>query len=133
MQAVVLMIIGFGLIAQAVLLLVGPVFIPFFVVPKMDWLFWGWFKAFLQYSFYQVVASAFVYIFGKLLLAFFAIDTGGLTVEQWMTAFPAMFIFLLIAIYGLLKIPALTNHLFSGAAGADSGLAAAMVAYISRG
>jgi hypothetical protein len=79
------------------------------------------------------VASAFVYIFGKLLLAFFAVDTGGLTVEQWMTAFPAMFIFLLIAIYGLLKIPALTNHLFSGAAGADSGLAAAMVAYISRG
>jgi hypothetical protein len=44
-----------------------------------------------------------------------------------------MFIFLLIAIYGLLKIPALTNHLFSGSAGADSGLAAAMVAYISRG
>jgi hypothetical protein len=56
-----------------------------------------------------------------------------MTVEQWMTAFPAMFIFLLIAIYGLLKIPALTNHLFSGAAGGDSGLAAAMVAYISRG
>ena len=56
-----------------------------------------------------------------------------MTVDQWMTAFPAMFIFLLIAIYGLLKIPALTNHLFSGAAGADSGLAAAMVAYVSRG
>ena len=63
------MIIGFGLIAQAVLLLVGPVFVPFLVVPKMDWLFWGWFKAFLQYSFYQVVASALVYIFGKLQLA----------------------------------------------------------------
>ena len=132
-QAVVFMIIGFGLIAQAVLLLVGPVFIPFLIVPKMDWLFWGWFKAFLQYSFYQVVASAFVYVFGKLLLAFFAIDTGGMAVAQWMTAFPAMFIFLLIAIYGLLKIPALTNHLFSGAAGADSGLAATMAAYIGRG
>ena len=132
-QAVVLMIIGFGLIAQAVLLLVGPVFIPFFIVPKMDWLFWGWFKAFLQYSFYQVVANAFVYIFAKLLLAFFAVDTGGMSVDQWMTAFPAMLIFLLIAIYGVLKIPALTNHLFSGAAGADSGLAAAMIAYVSRG
>jgi len=132
-QAVILMIIGFGLIAQAVLLLVGPVFIPFFIVPKMDWLFWGWFKAFLQYSFYQVIASAFVYIFAKLLLAFFAVDTGGMSVDQWMTAFPAMLIFLLIAIYGLLKIPTLTNHLFSGAAGADSGLAAAMIAYVSRG
>lgn len=132
-QAVVLMIIGFGLIAQAVLLLVGPIFIPFFIVPKMDWLFWGWFKAFLQYSFYQVVANAFVYIFAKLLLAFFAVDMGGMSVDQWMAAFPAILIFLLIAIYGLLKIPALTNHLFSGAAGADSGFAAAMVAYISRG
>lgn len=132
-QAVVLMIIGFGLIAQAVLLLVGPIFIPFFIVPKMDWLFWGWLKSFLQYSFYQVIASAFVYIFGKLLLAFFAVDTGGMTVAQWMTAFPAIVIFLLISIYGLLKIPALTNHLFSGAAGADSGLAAAMAAYIGRG
>src|SRR5205823_6372145 len=40
---------------------------------------------------------------------------------------------LLIAIYGLLTIPTLTNHLFSGAAGADSGLAAAMIAYVSRG
>jgi hypothetical protein len=98
-QAVVLMIIGFGLIAQAVLLLVEPIFIPFFIVPKMDWLFWGWFKAFLQYSFYQVIASAFVYIFAKLLLAFFAVDTGGMSVDQWMTAFPAMLIFLLIAIF----------------------------------
>src|SRR5256885_5569583 len=132
-QAVIFMVIGFGLIAQAVLLLVGPIFIPFFVVPKMDWLFWGWFKAFLQYSFYQVVANAFGFIFAKLLLAFFAIDTGGLTVDPWMTAFPAMFIFLLIAIYGLLKIPALTNHLFSGAAGAGFGLAAAVGAGIPRG
>ncbi len=132
-QGTVLMIIGFGLIAQAVLLLVGPIFIPFFIVPKMDWLFWGWFKAFLQYSFYQVVASAFVFIFAKLLLAFFAVDTGGMTVEQWMTAFPAILIFLLIAIYGLVKIPVLTNHLFSGAAGAgSSGFAAAMAAYLSR-
>jgi hypothetical protein len=50
-----------------------------------------------------------------------------------MTNFPAIFIFLLIAIYGLLKIPALTNHLFSGAAGADSGFATAVVAFIGRG
>jgi hypothetical protein len=47
--------------------------------------------------------------------------------DQWMTALPVIFIFLLIAIYGLLKIPSLTNHLFSGAAGATSGFAQAMV------
>jgi hypothetical protein len=33
-QAVIFMVIGFGLIAQAVLLLVGPIFIPFLLFPK---------------------------------------------------------------------------------------------------
>ncbi len=131
-QAVVFMVIGFGLMAQAVLILVGPLFVPFFIVPKLDWLFWGWFKAFLQYSFYQVIANAFVFIFAKLLLGFLSVDMNGMTVSQWMTQFPALFIFLLIAIFGLLKIPTLTNHLFSGSAGADSGFAATMAARLLR-
>jgi TrbL/VirB6 plasmid conjugal transfer protein len=125
-QAVVFIIIGYGLIAEAVLVLVGPIFVPFIIVPKMDWLFWGWFKAFLQYSFYQVIASAFVFIFAQLLLGFFN-TIGSMDVDQWMTALPVIFIFLLIAIYGLLKIPTLTNHLFSGASGSNSGLAEAVI------
>ena len=131
-QAVVFMVIGFGLMAQAVLILVGPIFVPFFIVPKLDWLFWGWFKAFLQYSFYQVIANAFVFIFARLLLGFLAVDMNGMTVSQWMAQFPALFIFLLIAIFGLLKIPSLTNHLFSGSAGADSGFAAAIAARLLK-
>jgi hypothetical protein len=122
-QAVVFIIIGFGLIAEAVLVLVGPIFVPFLIVPKMDWLFWGWFKAFLQYSFYQVIAAAFVYIFAQLLLGFFNAFSGGMSTDQWITALPVIFIFLLIAIYGLLKIPTLTNHLFSGSSGANSDFA----------
>jgi hypothetical protein len=129
-QAVVFIIIGFGLIAEAVLVLIGPIFIPFFIVPKMDWLFWGWFKAFLQYSFYQVIAAAFVFIFAQLLLGFFHFFTGGMSVDQWMTTLPVIFIFLLIAIYGLLKVPALTNHLFSGSAGASSGLGAVLLSRV---
>ena len=38
-------VIAFGLIASAVCALLGPLFVPFFIVPKLDWLFWGWFKA----------------------------------------------------------------------------------------
>ena len=53
-----------------------------------------------------------------------------MTVDQWMTTLPVIFIFLLIAIYGLLKVPALTNHLFSGSAGASSGLGAAVLSRV---
>ncbi|MHB1938580.1 MAG: type IV secretion system protein, partial [Acidobacteriaceae bacterium] len=69
MQAVTFAVIAYGLVASAVCVLIGPIFIPFFIVPKLDFLFWGWFKAFLGFSFYQVIASAFIFIFAKVLLA----------------------------------------------------------------
>ena len=62
-KAVSLAVIAFGLIASAVCALLGPIFVPFFIVPKLDWLFWGWFKAFIQYSFVPVVAIAFLMMF----------------------------------------------------------------------
>src|SRR5271170_8386936 len=67
-QAIAIVVIGFGFIATAVCVLVGPVFIPFFIVPKLEWLFWGWFRCFIQYAFYQVIAAAVVYVIGNLML-----------------------------------------------------------------
>ncbi len=40
--AAIYMVIGFAIVAQAVLAMLGPVFVPFLIVPKLDWLFWGW-------------------------------------------------------------------------------------------
>ena len=57
-------------------MLLGLFFIPFFIVPQLDWLFWGWFKCFLQYSFYQVVAAAVIYIIGNILTSFMTIYNG---------------------------------------------------------
>ena len=36
----------------------------------MEWIFWGWLKALLQYAFYPVVANAYVFVFGQLLIHF---------------------------------------------------------------
>ena len=47
-KALSLAVIAFGLIASAVCGLLGPIFVPFFIVPKLDWLFWGWLKSFIQ-------------------------------------------------------------------------------------
>src|SRR5579864_4224486 len=120
-QAVAIVVIAYGFIATAVCVLVGPVFVPFFIVPKMEWLFWGWFRCFIQYAFYQVIAAAVVYIIGNLILGALRLPPAGtVSTTVLLGWFPVLFITFLASIYALLKIPALTNHIFSGTSGGSS-------------
>ena len=118
-KAVAIIITAYGFVAEAVCVLVGPIFIPFFIVPKMEWLFWGWLKCFMQYAFYQVIAAATMFIMGNLVIAvltqppFYPIPDP----ETLMTLLPVIFIG---GIYALLKVPALTSHIFSGMSGLSS-------------
>jgi type IV secretory pathway VirB6-like protein len=120
-QAVAMVVIAFGIIAMAVCVLLGPVFIPFFIVPQLDWLFWGWFKCFIQYSFYQVVAAAVVYIIGNILTSFLTFYNGQpMTIDRQGALIAPLFIVTIASVYALLKVPVLTSHIFSGAAGLSS-------------
>ncbi|MXX77347.1 MAG: type IV secretion system protein [Holophagales bacterium] len=60
----------FANVATAVLTTLGPLFIPFMIVPKMDFLFWGWFKAMIQYSLYSAVAAVMVSIWTRIILTY---------------------------------------------------------------
>jgi len=116
-QAAVFGVIAFGYVAAAVAVMLGPVFIPFFIVPHMEWLFWGWLKSLIQYAFYPVVANAYLFVFGNLLIHF--VDSHP---PPYDGAAVAVFFFplvlLLIAFtYGILKIPQLVNSLFTGRSG----------------
>ncbi|HEX4002909.1 MAG TPA: type IV secretion system protein [Candidatus Acidoferrales bacterium] len=120
-QAIAIVVIAYGFIATAVCVLVGPVFIPFFIVPKLEWLFWGWFRCFIQYAFYQVIAAAVVYVIGNLILGVLRLPPGGtISTVELMGWFPVLFITFLASIYVLLKVPSLTNHIFSGTSGGSS-------------
>ena len=120
-QAIAIVVIAFGFIATAVCVLVGPIFIPFFIVPKLEWLFWGWFKCFIQYAFYQVIAAAVVFVIANLIMGVLRLGPpGAVSTSQLIGWFPVLFITFLAAIYALLKVPALTNHIFSGTSGASS-------------
>lgn len=120
-QGIAIVVIAYGFIATAVCVLVGPLFVPFFIVPKLEWIFWGWLRCFIQYSFYQVIAAAVVYVIGNLILGILGLETTKtISVAQLIGWFPVLFITFLAAIYALLKIPALTNHIFSGTAGGSS-------------
>lgn len=121
-QAVAIIVIAYGFIATDVCVLVGPIFVPFFIVPKLEWLFWGWFRCFIQYAFYQVIAAAVVYVIGNLILGALRLPPAGtLSTVQLIAWFPVLFITFLASIYALLKIPSLTNHIFSGTSGSSSG------------
>ena len=115
-QGVAFAVIAYGLVATAVCVLLGPIFVPFLIVPKLDWLFWGWFKAFLGFAFYQVVAAAFLFIFAKVLLGLFAV-IGPMTISNAYMILPALVVTLAVCVYGLAKIPELTAAILGGRTG----------------
>ena len=120
-QAISIVVIAYGFIATAVCVLVGPIFVPFFIVPKLEWLFWGWLRCFLQYAFYEVIAAAVVYIIGNLIIGVLTLQpAGNISTLQLIGWFPVLLITFVSSIYVLLKVPTLTNHIFSGTAGGSS-------------
>src|SRR5580700_7951839 len=120
-QAISIVVIAYGFIATAVCVLVGPIFVPFFIVPKLEWLFWGWLRCFLQYAFYEVIAAAVVYIIGNLIIGVLTLEGAGtISTLELIGWFPVLLITFVASIYVLLKVPALTSHIFSGAAGGSS-------------
>jgi hypothetical protein len=112
-----LAIVAFGLIASAVCALLGPIFVPFFIVPKLDWLFWSWFKAFIQYSFMPVVAFAFLMIFERFIFQYLTTLPQGITEDFYLVyGLQAMVIVGVFSI-GIFLIPSLTSSIFSGRGG----------------
>jgi hypothetical protein len=116
-QFAVLFVVSFGMIASAVCALLGPLFIPFFIVPTLEWLFWSWLKAFLQYSFMPVVANAFIFVFERFLSRYLQTLPPALRLEdQLLYGVHAVMILVTFAV-GVLLVPSLTSSIFSGRSG----------------
>ena len=116
-KALSLAVIAFGLIASAVCGLLGPIFVPFFVVPKLEWLFWGWLKSFIQYSFIPVVAIAFLMIFEQFVFRYVTTLPPTITsAEYGVYALQAVAVIATFCV-GMVLVPSLTNSIFSGHGG----------------
>jgi hypothetical protein len=112
-----LAVVAFGLIASAVCALVGPIFVPFFIVPKLDWLFWSWFKAFIQYSFVPVIAFAFLMIFERFIFQYLTTLPPGITEDLYMLYGIQSLVVIGVFTVGILLVPSLTSSIFSGRGG----------------
>ena len=116
-QAAVLAVISYGFVAAGVCVLVGPVFIPFFIVPHMEWMFWGWLKALMQYSFYPVIGNAFVYVYAQVMINFFQVHPKPYDAPTIAALFFQILMLSISFIWGIRQVPSLTASIFSGQSG----------------
>lgn len=118
-QAATVFIVSYGYLAGAMAGLTGPFFIPFLLMPGMDWLFWGWLKSYIQFSFYPVFAYAYTSLLGMMLIHF--LDQQLPSGTSLATMFVPLLMLLMVYIYGLLKLPTVVGALFSGRSGEAAG------------
>jgi hypothetical protein len=118
LTALIGVIIAYGAIGATIIGLVGPVFIPWLVFNKTEFLFWGWLKAFIGFEFYKVVAAATLSVMSHLLIQYFTSGAANMTNPQHLiTLMPGLLILCFVAGFILLKIPTMTASLFSGHVG----------------
>jgi len=86
----------------------------------LSFLFWGWFRAFLGFSFYKVVAAAILNILGHLYVVA-AQGLNPLTAATLVVKLPVLIILVGLNIYILFKVPAITNAILSGHPGGGGG------------
>ncbi len=134
LTALIAVIIAYGAIGATIIGLLGPVFIPWMVFGKTDFLFWGWLKAFLGFEFYKVVAAATMSVMSHLLISYFT--SGAMNMDNpqnLIFLMPGLLMLCFVAGFILLKIPAMTATLFSGHTGGhDAGFGVA-TAFAVRG
>ena len=118
-------------LALSIALVLGPVFIPWMVVPQLSFLFWGWLRTVLVYSLYGAVAAAIFRIITE--LGVFVVQgwTGDMAAGvEWsgptgiMTAWRRSLVtipYIVAAGLATLKVGELTQMLVSGAGNVGSG------------
>ena len=113
-------------IALAMLIILGPIFIPFLVFDPLSFLFWGWFRAMVIYSLYAVMAGAVLRVFSAVGIAYITslgnanLDMQSLTdVGLWMLAVMPLFVSGMLA---SLKCGELASMLVTSGSAAGSGL-----------
>jgi hypothetical protein len=130
LTALIAAIIGYGAVASTVVGLLGPVFIPFLVLDKLDFLFWGWVKAYIAFSFYKVVAAACLSVLSHILIAYYTNFINATDPVTMVENFPLLLLLIIVNVFILLKIPAITASIFSGSSSGHDGGVGMMTAAI---
>lgn len=133
LSALISVIIAYGAVGATIVGMLGPIFIPFMVFEKTDFLFWGWLKAYLSFSFYKVVAAATMSILGQLYTRYYTNLVDFTHPINLMKNFPLLIILVMVNMFMLLKIPAMTATIFSGHSGGHDAGTGIVASIATRG
>ncbi len=123
--------------AISVVVVFGPIFIPFLLIEPLAFLFWGWLRSLLTYSMYSAVAACVLRVFFAAVMAASDgiwenlvpdLDALGAAL-MWVVSYIALAI---AGILAALKIPELASSLVSGNVG-GGGMLGALAAVATAG
>ena len=124
-------------IALAILIFIGPLFIPWLVFEPMAFMFWGWFRAMIIYALYAAIAGAVMRVFTGVGLAYVtSLSNTTLNWQSlsdlglWLLAVLPLFV---AGILSSLKCGELASMLVTGGGAGGSGLMGAAMAAATGG
>jgi hypothetical protein len=92
-------------------------------VPRLSWLFWNWISFMLQYSFYQVVASALVFVWTNVLVNFIDRSVhGDYTLAHFFILLVPLGMLNIGLAFSVFRVTSFVSDLFKGAAAAGGNL-----------
>lgn len=120
-EGILFAVTALGFVAIGIGSLLGPIFIPWLVVPRLNWLFWNWIQFMLQYSFYRVVASALTFVWAHVIVTFLDHSVHGDYSLGHFAVLLAPFAILNIALFwSVIRVTSYVSDLFKGTAAAGS-------------
>ena len=123
-------------LAIAILVLLGPLFIPWLLFEPLSFLFWGWFRSLLVFSLYGALAGAVLRVFMGVTLGYVTtfsnqvVSFDIVTMGGWVLVILPLFV---AGILASLKVGELASMLVTGSAVTSSGITGAGMAAASGG
>jgi hypothetical protein len=115
-----------------VLSIVGPLMIPFYVLPGHDKRFWSWVDNMVLYSMYRFIAACFAMLWAHVYLALFA-SIKVFSVGSWVVAIPTFILITLSCVFVAFKIPEVSHMIFGGVGFIANGISHTAQSLVLRG
>jgi hypothetical protein len=114
-EGILFLITIFGFIALGVGSLLGPFFIPLIMLQRFSGLFWRWIDSMMVYSFYQVVANAFIYVWCHVIVQFFQSTVNGdYSLGNWLYLLVPFLLLNAAFAVSMMQVPRLASEYFGG-------------------